>query len=89
MHQAMEAAGYAIAQAENSADRIIGRGARLVLGRLCAAAVLGAPVAWYIAGMHWNSVACAGLFAGIALYALLDAVRSAVRRARAGAKKSD
>jgi len=78
----MEAADYAIARAEESVDRVIGRRARTLLARCCSAAILGAPIAWYVAGMHWNGIAFGGLAAGVALFAMLDAVRSSFRRRR-------
>jgi len=78
----MEAADYAIARAEAVVDRKIGHDARVRLGRLCGAAVLGAPLAWFIAGRRWDGVAIGGLAAGVALFAVVDVFRSIVRARR-------
>ena len=78
----MEAADYAIARAEGSVDRAIGRDARVRVGRICGATILGAPVAWFIAGRHWDGIAVGGLAAGVALFAVIDVVRSIVRGRR-------
>jgi len=78
--EAMEAADYAIARAEETVDRAIGKRARTVLERCTCAAILGAPLAWFVAGRHWDGIAVAGLALGVALFATIDAIRSAIRR---------
>jgi hypothetical protein len=75
-NEAMEAADYAISRAEASVDRAIGHDARVRVGRLLSATILGAPLAWFIAGRHWNGIAIGGLAAGVALFAVVDVIRS-------------
>jgi hypothetical protein len=76
----MEAADYAIARAEETVDRAIGKRARTIVERCGCAAILGAPLAWFLAGRHWNGIAIAGLTLGVALFATIDAIRAAIRR---------
>ncbi len=78
----MEAADYAITRAEESVDRAVGRGVRVWLTRILCATILGAPVAWFIEGRHWDRIAVGGLAAGVALFAVLDVIRSIVRERR-------
>jgi len=76
----MEAADYAIARTEEKVDRAIGKRARTVLERCSCAAILGAPLAWFLAGRHWDAIAFAGLALGVLLFATIDLIRAAVRR---------
>jgi hypothetical protein len=85
----MEAAEYAIARAEASLDRVIGHRTRILLGRCASAAFLGAPVAWFGAGMQWNGVSFGGLAVGVALFALSDVPRPHGPRPGEDAERSD
>ncbi len=81
-HDAMEAADYAIADAEARIDRRFGRTTRVLAGKYIAVVVLGVPIAWLINGRRFDGIALAGLGAGLIVYAVVDVVRSRVRRSR-------
>jgi len=76
LREAMEAADFVLTGFEARLDRAIGRQVRLALGRYASVVVLGAPIAWAVAGFHWERTSTYGLLGGVALYGLVDIVRA-------------